>query len=498
MLRRIKYFWIVSAAINIMILLFLIALLYSNDYFNQGSTQTTPDGKNGLLAIIIIITICICVGVNYIVINYLIKRPMRDLAKGMNKLADKKFSFRLDEDSITQYGSLTSSFNDMAELLSSSLTELEKSRDYLRGILESSADIIITVNPSGKILTINMGVVNVLGYRRRDVIGKSIDVLLANPNDRQIAAERLRHSDNVVNYETQFLTKDGKFRDILFTLSQLRNSSDAIIGTIAFCKDITREKRLQEQLVQSQRFAAIGQVFTGIQHSMKNMLNACQGGAYMVRTGLAKDNKKMLEEGWEMVQEGITRLTAMSKDMLKYVKEWKPRLKMTNLEKILSDINNVIKQTAKDKGIELNLNFPKELPSVPCDSRMIHSSVMDIVSNAIDACYWKEYPDDEIPEISINAYLNDNDENLIIEIKDNGCGMSPDVKENIFNPFFSTKSKAGTGLGLSITSRMINVHGGKIDVDTKPNKGTIFRIVLPLDSTVRNKEINDGQKSISS
>ncbi|MEE9443198.1 MAG: ATP-binding protein [candidate division Zixibacteria bacterium] len=481
-----------------MILLFLIALLYASDFFAQSDSQTASDGVNGLLAIIIITTICLCVGVNYVLANHFIKKPIRSLANGMNKLADKKFSFRLDEDSIEQYGSLTSSFNDMAELLSSYLTELEKSRDYLRGILESSADIIITVNPSGKIRTINMGVTNVLGYRRRDVIGKSIDVLLANPNDRQIAAERLRHSDNVVNYETQFLTKDGKYRDILFTLSQLRNSYGAIIGTIAFCKDITHEKRLQEQLMQSQRFAAIGQVFTGIQHSMKNMLNACQGGAYMVRIGLAKDNKKMLEEGWEMVQEGITRLTDMSRDMLKYVKEWKPRFESTDLKKILSDILNVIRQTAKDKGIEIKLDFPERLPSVICDSRMIHSCVMDIVSNAIDACTWKNYTENELPEINVSAYLNNNDEDLIIEVQDNGCGMTPDVKESIFNPFFSTKSKAGTGLGLSITSKMINVHGGKINVDTKPNKGTIFRIVLPLDTTVRNKEINDGQKSISS
>jgi signal transduction histidine kinase len=184
--------------------------------------------------------------------------------------------------------------------------------------------------------------------------------------------------------------------------------------------------------------------------------------------------------------------------MLKYVKEWKPKFNRVDLAQLLSEILHVIKQTAKDKGVKFQLNISPELPSVLCDAGMIYSAVMDIVSNALDACLWKDYDDGEVSEVVVSAYLAHDGQEFVIEVKDNGCGMTEEVKMNIFTPFFSTKSKAGTGLGLSITSRMINVHGGKIDVESEPNKGTVFRIVLPMDRTSKSKENNNGKKGSGS
>ena len=215
----------------------------------------------------------------------------------------------------------------------------------------------------------------------------------------------------------------------------------------------------------------------------------------MVKIGLAKDKRKMLEEGWEIVEEGIKSLTDMSLDMLRYVKEYKPKLDQVDLTDALSEIYRVISKTAENKGIAIDLNISPELPRVMCDARMIHSVIMDIVSNALDACIWKNYNGDEKPQVSMGAYPSENNEDFIIEIKDNGIGMTEDVRANIFNPFFSTKSRAGTGLGLSISARMIGVHGGKIEVESEPERGAMFKIVLPLNGPGKNKEKNNGQKS---
>ncbi len=231
---------------------------------------------------------------------------------------------------------------------------------------------------------------------------------------------------------------------------------------------------------------------------MKNMLNACKGGSYMVRTGLAKNNRKMLEEGWEIVQEGISSLTDMSVDMLRYVKEWNPKFKRTDLGHTLSEIHHLIGQTAKDKGVEIKLDVSPKFPSVLCDAGMIHSAVMDVVSNALDACLWKNYSDGEAPEIVIRAYGAHGGLQSVIEVEDNGCGMTEEVRSNIFTPFFSTKSKGGTGLGLSIASRMINAHAGKIDVESSPDHGTIFRIMLPVDGIDGHKETIDGKEGSDS
>jgi len=478
MLKRIRIFWKLSAAFFFITLLVLLTNIILGD---SGSQRTI---------VIIAITSALSCGSAWFFMKFIINKPIRRLEDGMNKLAEKEFDFRLEEDEEDEFGSLASSFNDMASMLSSSLNELKKNRDYAESILESSADIIITVNSSGNIQTINAGAEKTLGHDRVDIIGEPIAKLFVDPRQRKAAIEKMKHSDNVVNFETQFLTKGGEARDVLLTLSHLRNPSGEIIGTIGISKDITEEKRLQNKLIQSQRLAAIGQVFTGIQHSMKNMLNACKGGAYMVKIGLAKDKRKMLEEGWAIVEEGISRLTDMSRDMLKYVKDFKPKYAKVDLAQTLSDINRVISQTAKNKGVEFKMDISPELPPVLCDGGMIHSATMDIVSNALDACLWKDYSNGESPEVVVRAYTAENGKDSVIEVQDNGCGMTEDVKANIFTPFFSTKSKAGTGLGLSITSRMIGVHSGKIDVESEPDKGSIFRIVIPIDAT-RKKQGED-------
>jgi PAS domain S-box-containing protein len=483
MLKKINIHWKQSIAFFAIIILALVLYGYIGKGWGDWRFPAT-----------LIIALILSGIISWYFVKYFINRPVNRLVDGMNKLADKEFDFRLKEDEKDEFGSLASSFNDMASMLTSSLTELQKNRDYLESILESSADIIITVNASGKIQTINSGTEEALGYNRMEVIGKPIEMLFADPHEREVAIDILKNSGSVSNYETRFVTKNGETRDVLVTLSRLRNSSGAIIGTIGISKDITEEKRLQNQLIQSQRYATIGQVFTGIQHSMKNMLNACKGGSYMVKTGLAKDNRKMLEEGWEIVQEGISSLTEMSLGMLRYVKEWKPRIGEADLAQILSEIYRLVKQSAKDKGVEVQLNPAPDIPAVKCDARMIHSAVMDIVSNAIDACLWKDYLNDETPIVGLDVYLSDDGKDSIIEIKDNGCGMTEDIKKDIFTPFFSTKSRAGTGLGLSTTSRMINVHGGRIDVESEPDVGTVFRIVLPIDGINRNKENINGKK----
>jgi two-component system sensor histidine kinase AtoS len=482
-----------SAAFVVIMVVALIGLNYAN-------IVAGGDAPGSGLRTVIAIVLAVGLGcaLSWFLHRRYLKRPMDKLSHGMNELAEKRFDFRLDEDEQSEFGSLASSFNDMASMLNASLTELKKNQDYLRSILESSADIIITLNPSGKVQTINSGAERALGYLRYDVIGEPIEKVLVNPDDREIVVKRLKYSDDVVNYESQFLTQSKAIRDVLLTISRLRNPQGEIIGTIVIGKDVTEEKRLQEQLIQSQRLATIGQVFTGIQHSMKNMLNACKGGAYMVRTGLAGDNREMLEKGWNMVQEGIDRMIDMSSDMLKYVKDWKPRPDTVDVGEILEEIFRTIEQTAKDKGVTYRLEIADNAPSIVCDAKMIHSAVMDIVSNALDACLWKVYGEDEQPEVIIRAFPDDSGQNLVIEIRDNGCGMTEDVKANIFTPFFSTKSKAGTGLGLSLTSRMIGAHGGEIDVESEPNRGALFRITLPVGGSAKYKEDSHGKESTRS
>jgi methyl-accepting chemotaxis protein len=147
MLKRLPIMWKLSGAFLVIIL-----LMGALEYYLWHSPDPVIDSSIGIIIALGAAVILSC-GMAWIIVSIYIKRPVRKLTDGMNKLAEKEFNIRLDEDEKDGFGSLASSFNDMAAMLSFFLAELKKARDYLEGILESTADIIITVNTSGRILT---------------------------------------------------------------------------------------------------------------------------------------------------------------------------------------------------------------------------------------------------------------------------------------------------------------------------------------------------------
>ena len=359
--------------------------------------------------------------------------------------------------------------------------ELRDAKQYLEGMVEHSADIIIAVNSEGLIETFNHGGEEALGYRREEVIGTRIESLFVDPGERHVAAARLEGTDDVTNYETRLLAKDGQIRNVLLTLSRLFDAEGNPIGTIGISKDITREKKLQRELIQSQKFAAIGEAVTGIQHAIKNMLDALNGGAYLVRVGMGKDNRERIEEGLAMVEEGIELIRALSHNMLYFAREWKPELQKMDLDELIQSIRELNRQAAVDHGVALRHQASEGFPPVMCDPKLIHMATTDILVNAIDACTEKQYADGQSAEIVLGSYLEEGGDFAVIEVRDNGCGMTEEIRRNIFTPFFSTKSTLGTGLGLALTARIIRVHGGNILVDSEPDRGTTFRVRIPKD-----------------
>jgi signal transduction histidine kinase len=124
-------------------------------------------------------------------------------------------------------------------------------------------------------------------------------------------------------------------------------------------------------------------------------------------------------------------------------------------------------------------------------------ALMDIATNALDACSAKAYKDPATAEIVFNLYVENDTKSIVVEVRDNGIGMNEETRENIFRPFFTMKEELGTGLGLALTSRIVKLHGGEIDVESEPEKGSTFRIALPVDRRSMNQGAKDGQESPS-
>jgi len=265
----------------------------------------------------------------------LLARPINGLIQGTKHITAGQLDFRFDQNRHDEIGVLEKSFNVMTARIQAHWEELRSVTDYLGGILENSADIIVTATPEGCIETFNRGAEEALGYSRAEVIGQRAEILFADPRDRDHAIARLEDDAGVKNHETRFVTKNGQVRNVLLTLSYLRDREGNPIGTFGISKDITQEKALHQELVHSQKLAAIGQVVTGIQHGIKNLLNSLKGGAYLIRSGIGKDDMRQIEEGSAMLEEGVERIGALAHHMLDYAKEWKVDLQRIDLTELL-------------------------------------------------------------------------------------------------------------------------------------------------------------------
>ncbi|UCH83753.1 MAG: PAS domain S-box protein [Candidatus Latescibacterota bacterium] len=453
--------------------------LASFDALMRGLNATLTAGALVAIGLVIIALV--------LTFRWFLAKPLRRLLRGLHTIGSGDLSFRFSARRNDEIGLVAHSFDQMATRIETQQNELLKTLESLQGIVENTADIVITVGRQDLIRTFNRGAEQVLEYARSEVLGRPVQMLMADPKERDIAVARLRGHDNVMNWESRFKTKNGNIKNVLLTLSRLRDREGNLLGTLAIGKDITTEKDLQRKLIRSEQEAAIGRAVTAIQHAIKNMLNTLKGGVYIVRLGNKKQPQpnERIVEGCDMIEEGLTQISDLAHHMLRYAREWTIKPEPVDLADMVRRVAVAVSQTGTDRNAAVRTEIDRSLSKVSCDPRLIHMGLMDIASNALDACLMKDYPNDEGPEIVIRTRRDESKGVAAIEIQDNGIGMTPEVQASIFVPFFSTKKKGGTGLGMALTARIIDLHDGKIEVESEPGVGSRFCITLPLEGPAK-------------
>ncbi len=221
--------------------------------------------------------------------------------------------------------------------------------------------------------------------------------------------------------------------------------------------------------------SSLGLMIGTISHNIKGLLTNLDGGLYIAKSGLKAGNDNAVQEGLDLLSQAMDRIKKMILDILLYAKERK--LNRTHIDpKVFFDqINKAMELKLKGTNITFKFNNKECSDVFYLDKEFIISALINILDNAIDACLVDVSK--KAHQIELSAYSKN--DKIKICIIDNGCGMDQQTKEKIFNLFFSSKSTKGTGFGLYISNTIIKQHGGSIQVNSKKNKETCFRITLP-------------------
>jgi signal transduction histidine kinase len=237
---------------------------------------------------------------------------------------------------------------------------------------------------------------------------------------------------------------------------------------------IIENARLYEENLRQARLSALGQGIAGAAHFVKNLLNGIDGGAYILERGIKKKELNEIDKGFNIMKRNNKLMKSLVLDMLTYSKDREPEYELTDVNQVCRGVVEFVGQKAAQKNVEVLFNPSFDQCETFLDSTGIYRCILNLVSNAIDAC------DKSQGVVEITTQTDETSKWLKIVISDNGCGISEDNLKKLFSPFFSTKGSKGTGLGLAITQKIISEHGGSVNVESELGKGTTFNIELPL------------------
>ncbi|MBT8373294.1 MAG: PAS domain S-box protein, partial [Deltaproteobacteria bacterium] len=275
--------------------------------------------------------------------------------------------------------------------------------------------------------------------------------------------------------EASIQSKNGEQIPVNYSGTPLFENNQ-MMGGVAFFQDLTEIKKLERELIKSERLGAIGQTVAGMAHGIKNILAGFKGGRYLVDLGIDKNNTDKLINGWQMIKRNIDQTSDLVMDLLSYSKEREPEYQNCFPNEIADDICELVTEMANTHGVRIVKDFSSSIGEVSMDPNTVHQCLLNLVSNAIDACTFDDNVDKK-HEVRILTAL-EGETTIRFEVSDNGSGMSDSVKEKLFSSFFSTKGAKGTGLGLLVTRKLIEEHHGSIDVVSNLNQGTTFIMKL--------------------
>ncbi|MGM0601436.1 MAG: ATP-binding protein, partial [Candidatus Rifleibacteriota bacterium] len=380
---------------------------------------------------------------------------------GVIAVASRKAYAYRDEDIIglriiaTQIASIDLMFKDLLSL-----------RGFTERIMESMTSGVLIFDRLGKVTYANQEIRRLLGRPFPEGWSPDSDKKNIPLSLLELIKDVLTTNITIENQKIKVRTASVS-RLVEVNAFPFRNEQGGMLGTVFFIKDVTQLNAMEEQLKRADRLSALGVLAAGIAHEIRNPLTGMKMIVQLLESEFSADDNR--REPLSIIQKEIDRLEGIIGNLLDFARPTKPKAVEVSLEQVVDDCYKLVKNQLKKQQIKFEKITSGEYPSIIGDSDQLKQVFINIITNAIQA----------LPgggEIKVT--LKYQDEQVIVVFEDNGSGIPPEKLQDIFNPFMTTKED-GTGLGLSMAQRIVEEHGGKIEVHSTVGEGSIFSVALP-------------------
>jgi PAS domain S-box-containing protein len=363
--------------------------------------------------------------------------------------------------------------------------ELWESRTRLAAIIDSSEDAIIGKDLDGMITTWNRGAEHIYGYTAKEIVGKSITLLLPKdrPHEVEEILEKIRAGEAVEHYQTMRVNKDGRHLNISVTISPIRDSAGTVVGASAIARDMTNQKRAEDQLRQAQKMEAVGRLAGGVAHDFNNVLGIITACTELLSGRLkAKDGTA---EYMENIRTATQRGASLTRQLLAFSRRQVVQPTVFDVNEKLREVSKLLRPLMGD-DVEIVHHAKSQGTLIEMDATRFDQMVLNLAVNARDAmphggrliletatAEFDQHFVKQHPQVTTGKFV-------LLAVSDTGIGMDEATVSHIFEPFFTTKEAGkGTGLGLATVYGVVRQSGGYIWVYSEPARGTTFKIYLP-------------------
>ena len=451
----------------------------SEDYF-QMRIMKQPILNNYILNLVLI-GLVVVVLASWFGINLArgITGPIRELAEGTHEIAAGNLNYTIEPVGDDEIGQLVDSFNQMTTDLRVSQSELERRRRYTETLLKNVSAGVVGLNPEGRLTAINPCAERLLTVRSDDVIGREYREVLSPPLVQALDELLIHTSPSRENRSSLKVEAEGAEVELMITASALGEDAESNLGSVLFFEDVS-------QIAKVERMEAWREVARRIAHEIKNPLTPIQLSAERLRRQLGPRLERLGTDSSNdsaLLEECTRTIIGEVEDLKRLVNEFSAFARMPHLNPVPGDLNALATETMASfqtahPSVEFVSSLAPSLPPILIDRESMKRALINLLDNAVSAAS-QVRPNGHGPRIEILSKLDAASGVVVLEVRDNGPGISPALRTRIFEPYFSTK-KGGTGLGLAIVSAIVTDHHGFVRVADNSPVGSRFILEFPV------------------